>query len=88
MPASPVERALAKRLGVEVQRRRIESKLSQEQLANAVGISKNHLQLLESGLSDRKKGTPANPRLGTLIALGRELGVDVTDLLRAARSAS
>lgn len=86
MATSPVEQALARGLGVEVQRLRLEAKLSQEELAQAIGISKNHLQLLESGLSDRKKKSPANPRLSTLAALSRELGVELPELLRRVES--
>jgi transcriptional regulator with XRE-family HTH domain len=56
--------------------------LLQEQLAEAAGMSKNHVQLLESGLSDRKKQSPANPTFGTLVALSRALGVDLPELLR------
>ena len=55
--------------------------LSQQKLAEQVGISTNHLQLLESGLSDRKKHTPANPRLSTLIALSTALGVPLPELI-------
>lgn len=55
--------------------------LSQQSLAEQVGISTNHLQLLESGLSDRKKGTPANPRLSTLLALSQALEVPLAELL-------
>lgn len=69
-----------------MQRLRLEAKLSQEELAQAIGISKNHLQLLESGLSDRKKKSPANPRLSTLAALSRELGVELPELLRRVES--
>lgn len=45
-------------------------------------MSKNHVQLLESGLSDRKKRSPANPRFATLVALSRALGVDLPDLVQ------
>jgi len=51
--------------------------LTQEELAHRVGISRNHLQLLEMGLSDRAKQTPANPRLSTLVALCRQLDATV-----------
>lgn len=82
MAVSPVEKALAKGLGVRVQELRLAAKLSQEQLAEAAGMSKNHVQLLESGLSDRKKRSPANPRFATLVALSRALGVDLPDLVQ------
>ncbi|BDH57365.1 hypothetical protein MTP03_23040 [Tsukamurella sp. PLM1] len=82
MPESEVEAALAQRLGVEIGRLRVDRGFSQEALAAEVGISTNHLQLLESGLSDRRKGTPANPRFTTLVALSRALEVDLSDLIR------
>ncbi len=50
--------------------------LSQEALAHAAGISRNHLQALERGV-----GGQANPRLSTLYALAGALGVKVVRLL-------
>ena len=82
MPKSPIEEELSHRLGTEIGRLRVGRGLSQEALAAEVGISTNHLQLLESGLSDRRKGTPANPRFTTLVALSNALGVNLSDLIR------
>lgn len=79
---SSVEQLLSQQLGTLIARRRMEMDLSQESLAEQVGISTNHLQLLESGLSDRKKGTPANPRLSTLVALSQALEVPLPEMLR------
>lgn len=59
---------------------RQERGLTQEQVVEEAGISRNHLQLLESGLSNRN-GTPANPKLSTLVALADVLGTDVPSLL-------
>lgn len=81
MSESSVEAALAKRLGIEIGRLRNERGLSQEALGQAVDISTNHIQLLESGLSDRKKQSPANPRLSTLVALSRALDIGLPELL-------
>jgi transcriptional regulator with XRE-family HTH domain len=50
--------------------------LTQEALAHAAGISRNHVQLLERG-----RGAGANPRLRTLYGLAEALGVRVIDLL-------
>jgi len=55
--------------------------LSQDEVALAAGISRNHYQLLENGLGVRKTRSPANPRLSTLIALSEVLGTTVPDLL-------
>nr|WP_235684137.1 helix-turn-helix transcriptional regulator [Mycolicibacterium mageritense] len=52
-------------------------------MADAAGISRNHLQLLESGLGNRD-GSPANPRLSTLQGLATVLGTDVPALVTAA----
>lgn len=54
--------------------------LSQADLGEAAGISRNHYQLLESGVS--ASGGAANPRLSTLSALAKTLKVDVTTLLQ------
>lgn len=82
MPESPFEEELSHRLGTEIGRLRVDRGLSQEALAADVGISTNHLQLLESGLSDRHKRTPANPRFSTLVALSNALDVDLAELIR------
>lgn len=79
---SQIEATLSRSLGTFVARRRTEANLSQQTLAETVGISTNHLQLLESGLSDRKKQSPANPRLSTLVALSEALNVPLPDLIR------
>lgn len=71
---------LAKRLGLLLMAARQERGLTQEQVVEEAGISRNHLQLLESGLSNRS-GAPANPRLSTLVALADALGTDVPSLL-------
>ncbi|WP_093180273.1 helix-turn-helix domain-containing protein [Sanguibacter gelidistatuariae] len=55
--------------------------LTQEKAAERAGLSRNHYQLLESGLSDRAKKTPANPTLSTLIDLAHALGCKVGDLV-------
>ena len=81
MPGSAFEEELSRRLGTEIGRLRAYRGLSQEALATEVGIGTNHLQLLESGLSDRRKGTPANPRFTTLVALSRALDVELSDLI-------
>jgi transcriptional regulator with XRE-family HTH domain len=73
----PLDRSVAVRLGTQIRDLREARQLSQEKLADAVGLTRNHLQLLESGLSDRAKNTPANPRLSTLLALSRALGAAV-----------
>ncbi|MGB3414602.1 MAG: helix-turn-helix transcriptional regulator, partial [Microbacteriaceae bacterium] len=53
--------------------------LSQERVAHATGISTYTYRKLEKGESN--PGTPANPRLQTLVALAEVLGVGVHELL-------
>jgi transcriptional regulator with XRE-family HTH domain len=65
--------AVAKRLGAQIRELREARNLTQEKLADAIGVTRNHVQLMESGLSDRAKNSPANPRLSTLLALSNAL---------------
>ena len=53
-------------LGRQLRTRREQLERPQDELALAVGISRVQLQNIESGLSDRAKRTPANPRLSHL----------------------
>ncbi|MGO1316566.1 MAG: helix-turn-helix transcriptional regulator [Cellulomonadaceae bacterium] len=55
--------------------------LTQEKAAERAGLSRNHYQLLESGLSDRAKRTPANPRLSTILDLAHALDCDAAELV-------
>lgn len=53
--------------------------LSQETVARRAGLSRNHYQLLEAGLSSNRK--PANPRLSTLVALAQALEIPPPELI-------
>lgn len=55
--------------------------MSQETVAQAAGISRNHLQVIEMGLSDRTSKKPWNPHLSVLIALCDALGVGVAAVI-------
>jgi len=82
VPREPqLERALAQALAKELRDLRLRSGMTQEQVAHAAGINRNHYQLLESGLSDRAKKTPANPRLSTLVSLSEVYATTVPDLV-------
>ncbi|MGI8679846.1 MAG: helix-turn-helix domain-containing protein [Jatrophihabitans sp.] len=63
--------------GVQIATLRKARGLPQDKLAEAVGISRPHLQNIESGLSDRTKRTPLNPRLDTLLRLCQALDAKV-----------
>lgn len=66
-------------LGSNLRRARIESGLTQERVALAAGISLFTYQKMEKGESN--PGTPANPRLQTLLALSSVLEVPIGDLV-------
>lgn len=66
-------------IGLTLQRARTSTGFSQEQVAAAAGIAAYTYRKLEKGESN--PGTPANPRLRTLVALAEVLGVRLTDLL-------
>ena len=70
---------------------RWESGLSQAEVAKRAGMNRNHYQLLESGLSDRARQSPSNPRLATLVAVCDVYGTTVpeliTDAFRIAKAA-
>jgi transcriptional regulator with XRE-family HTH domain len=76
-----LERTRALALAERLRDLRAAKGMTQEQAAQAAGMDRNHYQLLESGLSDRKKKTPANPRLSTLAALCDVFGTTVPDLV-------
>lgn len=66
-------------LGINLARAREAVGLSQERVAHAAGISTFTYRKLEKGESN--PGTPANPRLRTLVALAEVLGTDIMDLM-------
>jgi transcriptional regulator with XRE-family HTH domain len=81
VPESAIERELAAALGRRLAELREAHGLTQEFVAEAAGISRNHYQLLESGIGHRGSRKPANPRLSTLIALSEVLGTTVPELI-------
>lgn len=76
------ERILASALAKTMIRRRKELGKTQEQVALAADMDRNHYQLMEHARSDRKTNYPANPRLNTLIKIARVLECSVEELLR------
>jgi transcriptional regulator with XRE-family HTH domain len=80
---SEIERELASALGRKLAVLRKARGLTQEALADNAGVSRNHYQLLEIGLSNRETRRPANPTLATLIALCGVLGVTVPEFIES-----
>jgi transcriptional regulator with XRE-family HTH domain len=76
--SDPWER-YARDLGVRLHRLRVDRGLTQERLAVAADITAYTYRKIEKGESN--PGTPANPRLKTLVALAEVLDVEVSELL-------
>jgi transcriptional regulator with XRE-family HTH domain len=74
----------ARELGSRLHRARLARGLSQERLASAAGVTAFTYRKLEKGESN--PGTPANPRLRTLVALAEVLEISLTELLTDAPS--
>mgnify|MGYP000844868305 CR=1 FL=1 len=68
----------AKQLGAAIKKARIEKKLTQEQLAEIVGITSIHLKQLESG---RRK-----PSIDVLYSLSRTLNFSIDSIFFPERS--
>ncbi len=66
-------------LGLALARARARRGLSQERVAHAAGLSTFTYRKLEKGESN--PGTPANPRLRTLVALAEVLEIPMAALL-------
>lgn len=73
--------AVAEALGARLRQIRESRGWSQEAVAHRAGISRNHLQLIEQGLSDRTRRAPFNPHLSLLISLCGALEVDLARLV-------
>lgn len=83
VPQSEIERELGDALGRRLLGLRESRGLTQEALAEAAGLSRNHYQLLENGISNRQSKRPANPTLSTLVALSNALGMSPAELVEA-----
>lgn len=81
VPESDIERQLGDALGRRLLELRSARGLTQEALAHAAGIARNHYQLLERGINDRDKRSPANPTLSTLVGLSSALGMTADQLV-------
>jgi transcriptional regulator with XRE-family HTH domain len=80
LPAELADQAaFSREVGLRLQRLRHAKGLSQEKVAHLAGISTYTYQKFEKGES--KPGTPMNPRMYTLVALAKVLGVSVGYLL-------
>ena len=78
-PAADSWTPYVRELGIALSRVRAERGLSQERVPHAAGLSTFTYRKLEKG--DSNPGTPANPRLRTLVALAEVLEVPLSSLL-------
>ncbi|MBN9744802.1 XRE family transcriptional regulator [Amycolatopsis sp. A1MSW2902] len=80
------DEATAKKFGRALRRLREERQMSQEALAFQAGVTKNQVQLIESGRASGRKDAagPSNPRMSTLVGLAAVLSVSVSDMLESA----
>ena len=69
----------AREIGTNIQRYRAARGFSQDRVAYEANLSRYTYQKLEKGES--RPGTPANPRLMTLLAISQVLAVRLEDLL-------
>ncbi len=69
----------ARALGANIQRRRVDLGLSQEQVAYAAGLSRYTFQKFEKGES--MPGAPANPSLRNIMAICQVLGLTLDELV-------
>ncbi len=80
------DRNAARALGEEIRALRRAAHLSQEALAYRAGITKNQVQLIESGRgSARELGPISNPRMKTLFGLAEALEIEPSELLTTIR---
>lgn len=81
MPLTPPRtwEAYARTLGVELQRRRLERGITQEDLAHRAGLTRTHYQQIERGWW--KKDAPSNPSIKVLVRLAQVLELEPGDFL-------
>ncbi|MEV8176217.1 helix-turn-helix transcriptional regulator [Microbacterium sp. NPDC079176] len=72
-------RIFVQSLAVQLRRRRVESGLSQEDVAYRAGLSRYIYHQYEKGES--RRGSPANPGLRSIMAIAQVLDVSVDELL-------
>lgn len=81
VPASPIEKDLARRLGLRLRQLREDRGFTQESMAAATGIDPKTYGGYENGMSDYKTGSPFNPKLNTLMAIAGGLELSTPDLM-------
>lgn len=78
MPLNPAPQELSMQFGERLQKLRWQHDLSKEDVAKIAGISLHAYHFLEKGESN--PGTPANPRLKTLIGIAKAFEIELPEL--------
>jgi transcriptional regulator with XRE-family HTH domain len=77
VPIDPLSEEAAREFGRRLAACRRRRKLTQERLGDGVGLSREYISRLERGLSNDTRKSPANPTMTLLLALSRELEVEL-----------
>ncbi|RUQ21139.1 XRE family transcriptional regulator [Kocuria sp. HSID16901] len=83
MTSDSLDRETAQRLGSLLQSYRADLGFSQEKVAIAAGISRQHYQQMEYGYSDRATRSPSNPKLRSLMRIVAILNIPREEVLDA-----
>jgi len=70
---------LSAKLSSRLKEFRLESGLTQKNIAESAGITEQTYQRFEQGLSN--PGNPMNPRMFTIVALAKTFGMSASELL-------
>ena len=83
MTSDSLDRQTAQRLGSLLQSHRADLGITQEKVALAAGISRQHYQQMENGYSDRATRNPSNPKLRSLMSVVAILEIPREEVLKA-----
>ena len=68
-------------LGEYVRRYREEHKLSQRAFAEICGVSNGYISLIERGEIDKRTGKPSKPKIDSLMAIAKGMGLTLQELV-------
>lgn len=83
MTSDSLDRQTAQRLGILLQSHRVDLGITQEKVALAAGISRQHYQQMEYGYSDRATRSPSNPKLRSLLRIVAILDIPPEEVVEA-----
>ena len=83
MTSDSLDRQTAQRLGSLLQSHRADLGITQEKVALAADLSRQHYQQMEYGYSDRATRNPSNPKLRSLMSVVAILEIPREEVLKA-----